>query len=110
MRASSFKNFFCIWIKLSLLLPSNLRTNLGVVLDALNKPHPFLKFILRPSRVIFSPSRSQFFIKSSIILNLFSSVTFIFNSGVANRLGSLLTYVEILSLFLEISSIILTPE
>ena len=74
-------------------------------MDALNKPHPFLKLILMPSRVIFSPSRSQFLIKSSIILNLFSSVTFIFNSGVENKLGSFLTNAEILSLFFEISSI-----
>ena len=64
--------------------PSNLKTSLGVVLDARIKPQPFLKFTLRPSIVIFSPSRLQFFSKSSITENFVSSVTVIFNSGVEN--------------------------
>ena len=39
--------------------PSNLRTSLGVVFEALIKPHPLSKFILSPSIVIFSPFREQ---------------------------------------------------
>ena len=82
MRESSFRKLLFIWFKSSAEFPSNLKTNFGVVLDALNNPHPFLKFILNPSIVIFSPSKEHSFEKSSIILNFVSSVTSIFNSGV----------------------------
>ena len=60
MRDSSFIKLLCIIFKSFSELPSNLNTNLGVVLDALIKPHPFLKLILKPSIVIFSPSKLQF--------------------------------------------------
>ena len=59
MRESSFKKFFLISFKLSLESPSNLKTNFGVVLEALNKPHPLAKLILKPSIVIFSPSNKH---------------------------------------------------
>ena len=82
MRESSFKNISFIACKSLSVFPSNLRTNFGVVLDALIKPHPLSKFILNPSIVIFSPSKEHSDAKSSIILNLLSSATLILSSGV----------------------------
>ena len=82
MRESSFKKSFFILFKLSIESPSNRKTNFGVVLDALNKPQPSSKLILKPSIVIFSPSNEHCEEKSSIILNFVSSVTLMFNSGV----------------------------
>ena len=110
MRASSSINFFWILSKSFFEFPSNLNTNFGVVLEALIKPHPLSKFILSPSIVIFSPFNKQFLENSSIILNLFSSVTLMFSYGVENNFGSFLFIDEILLLFFDISSMILAPE
>ena len=57
MRDSSDINLLLIPSISSNELPSNLKTSLGVVLEALIKPQPFLKFTLNPSMVTFSPSR-----------------------------------------------------
>ena len=84
--------------------PSNLKTSFGVVLDALNKPHPSLKFTLSPSIVIFSPSNRDSLINLSTISNLFSSVTVIFNSGVENESGNFENISEIDSLDFDIIS------
>ena len=59
MRASSLINLFFICIKFSSVSPSNLRTSIGVVFDALNNPQPFLKLILNPSIKILSPSKEH---------------------------------------------------
>ncbi len=71
-------------------LPSNLITSLGVVLDALIRPHPLLKFILKTIYGNF------FTIKTALICQIFqhmvnfvSSVTVIFNSGVEDDIGNL---------------------
>ena len=66
MRESSFKKASFILFKLSIESPSNRKTNFGVVLDALNKPQPLSKLILKPSIVIFSPSKEHCEEKSSI--------------------------------------------
>ena len=87
MRDSSFKKSFFIFSKSSIVLPSNLKTNIGVVFEALIRPQPLSKLILRPSNVTFSPFRVQFDEKFSIISNLLSSVTLIFSSGVEYNFG-----------------------
>ena len=85
--------------------PSNLRTSFGVVLDALNRPQPSLKFTLSPSIVIFSPSSWDSSINLLTISNLFSSVTVIFNSGVEKESGNFENISEIDSLdFANISA------
>ena len=68
------------------------------MLDALNRPHPSLKFTLSPSIVIFSHSNRDSLINLSTISNLFSSVTVIFNSGVENESGNFENISEIDSL------------
>ena len=110
MRDSSSRNSFLILKRSSFELPSNLKTNFGVVLDALIKPQPFLKLILSPSMVIFSPSKLQFLEKFSIILNLFSSVTSIFSSGVEYSFGNSSSIKDIFDFLFDISSKILAPE
>ena len=60
MRDSSEINLFCILFIESSVSPSNLRTSFGVVLDALRRPHPSLKFTLNPSIKIFSPSMFEY--------------------------------------------------
>ena len=55
MRDSSEINSFCILFIDSSVSPSNLSTSFGVVLDALRRPHPSLKFTLNPSIKILSP-------------------------------------------------------
>ena len=88
MRDSSEINSFCILFIDSSVSPSNLRTSFGVVLDALKRPHPSLKFTLNPSIKILSPSIFVLAINLSIISNLFSSVTVIFSSGVEKDSGN----------------------
>ena len=46
------------------------------------RPQPFLKLILKPSIVIFSPSRSHSSANLLIIVNFVLSVTEILSSGV----------------------------
>ena len=88
MRASSLINLFFICIKLSSVSPSNRRTSMGVVFDALNKPQPFLKFILNPSIKTFSPSKEHLVENCLTISNFDSSETSIFNSGVEKSCGN----------------------
>ena len=95
MRDSSEINSFCILCIDSSVSPSNLRTSFGVVLDALKRPHPSLKFTLYPSIKILSPSILESAINLSIISNLFSSVTVIFSSGVEKDSGKSLKISEI---------------
>ena len=90
--------------------PSNLRTSLGVVFEALIKPHPLSKFILSPSIVIFSPFSEQSLAKLSTISNFVSSETRIFSSGVENDFGSTAIKSEIDLSELLIISIALAPE
>ena len=110
MRESSLINLFLIEIKFSSVLPSNLITSIGVVFDALNRPQPSSKFILKPSIEIFSPSKVQFATNFLTISNFFSSETSIFNSGVEKSIGNSLLRFETDFLVLDLSSIILAPE
>ena len=91
------------------LLPSNLKTKFGEVLDALIRPHPFLKFILNPSIEILSPLISHSSVNFLIIWNFVSSVTLIFNSGVEYDFGKSSIILERFLEELDIISTILAP-